>query len=157
MLAPNTRVQRTRSSPSALRSPLTRHPLGRRTVLVVALTVVVGCTYSRDGLKKAELRLAGPAALDCGGVQPGGNPQPVDRCAVEAFRAGRPFLATYYNESMDSTSAIVLVGKAGGGAARLYYDSAPCGGPHCPERIVERPCVNPYVVQIDSGERVTCE
>ncbi len=26
---PNTRVQRTRSSPSALRSPLTRHPLGR--------------------------------------------------------------------------------------------------------------------------------
>src|SRR5215831_2113655 len=27
---PNTRVQRTRSSPSALRSPLTRHPLGAR-------------------------------------------------------------------------------------------------------------------------------
>ena len=27
---PNTRVQRTRSSPSAHRSPLTRHPLGRR-------------------------------------------------------------------------------------------------------------------------------
>ncbi len=27
---PNTRVQRTRSSPSALRSPLTRHPLGSR-------------------------------------------------------------------------------------------------------------------------------
>jgi len=25
---PNTRVQRTRSSPSALRSPLTRYPLG---------------------------------------------------------------------------------------------------------------------------------
>src|SRR5215469_13094555 len=29
--APNMRVQRTRSSPSALRSPLTRHPLGPRT------------------------------------------------------------------------------------------------------------------------------
>ena len=28
--APNTRVQRTRSSPSALRSPLTRCPLGGR-------------------------------------------------------------------------------------------------------------------------------
>jgi hypothetical protein len=27
-LLPNMRVQRTRSSPSALRSPLTRHPLG---------------------------------------------------------------------------------------------------------------------------------
>ena len=29
--SPNTRVQRTRSSPSALRSPLTRHPLGDAT------------------------------------------------------------------------------------------------------------------------------
>jgi hypothetical protein len=29
-VAPNTRVQRTRSSPSAPRSPLTRHPLGGR-------------------------------------------------------------------------------------------------------------------------------
>jgi hypothetical protein len=29
-LPPNTRVQRTRPSPSALRSPLTRHPLGGR-------------------------------------------------------------------------------------------------------------------------------
>jgi len=29
MLAPNTRVQRTRSSPSAPHSPLTRRPLGR--------------------------------------------------------------------------------------------------------------------------------
>ena len=31
---PNTRVQRTRSSPSALRSPLTRHPLGRGSEIV---------------------------------------------------------------------------------------------------------------------------
>jgi hypothetical protein len=30
---PNTRVQRTRSSPSALREPLTRHPLGSRELL----------------------------------------------------------------------------------------------------------------------------
>jgi hypothetical protein len=28
-VSPNTRVQRTRSSPSAPHSPLTRHPLGR--------------------------------------------------------------------------------------------------------------------------------
>jgi hypothetical protein len=30
MQRPNTRVQRTHSSPSAPRSPLTRHPLGGR-------------------------------------------------------------------------------------------------------------------------------
>jgi hypothetical protein len=40
MPAPNTRVQRTRSSPSALRSPLTRRPLGgRRHILAIAVLV----------------------------------------------------------------------------------------------------------------------
>ena len=38
------RVQRTRSSPSALRSPLTRHPLGHAGILVaVAIGVLAGC------------------------------------------------------------------------------------------------------------------
>jgi hypothetical protein len=52
---PNTRVQRTRSSPSALGSPLTRHPLGRPQslaakvgggiliVLIAGLGALVGC------------------------------------------------------------------------------------------------------------------
>ena len=35
---PNTRMQRTRSSPSALRSPLTRHPLGARMDCVGAVS-----------------------------------------------------------------------------------------------------------------------
>jgi hypothetical protein len=38
-LVPNTRVQRTRSSPSALRSPLTRHPLGGPKVSLAAALV----------------------------------------------------------------------------------------------------------------------
>ena len=38
---PNTRMQRTRSSPSALRSPLMRWPLGRSESIAVALTTVV--------------------------------------------------------------------------------------------------------------------
>jgi hypothetical protein len=43
MTAPNTRVQRTRSSPSALRSPLTRYPLGDplvRALLVIACLIL---------------------------------------------------------------------------------------------------------------------
>jgi len=42
---PNTRMQRTRSSPSALRSPLMRCPLGRRVALFMAagLGVAIAC------------------------------------------------------------------------------------------------------------------
>ena len=41
--SPNMRVQRTRSSPSALRSPLTRHPLGRGILLwAIAMVIAVG-------------------------------------------------------------------------------------------------------------------
>jgi hypothetical protein len=54
MPPPNMRVQRTRSSPSALRSPLTRHPLGSAAPLVgsmvalfLVLCVGVACATSR--------------------------------------------------------------------------------------------------------------
>ena len=56
-LLPNTRVQRTRSSPSAPRSPLTRYPLGGwiSTSLAVGLLALVsalsavGCTHTETG------------------------------------------------------------------------------------------------------------
>jgi len=44
MPAPNTRVQRTRSSASRHRAPLTRHPLGGQIIAVlVFLALVYGC------------------------------------------------------------------------------------------------------------------
>ena len=149
---PNTRVQRTRSSASPPPSPLTRRPLGRRkfqksffAFVATAMLVLVGaCAHSRDGLQRLELKLAGPRAVDCGGVRPGESPQVVDRCAVDAFRAGRPFIARYFKESVDSTVAMVLIGRQTGGASRVYYDSAPCGGPGCSESLVEKPCANPH-------------
>ena len=51
MPAPNTRVQRTRSSPSAPRSPLTRHPLDGLgpALLIVALSQVSSCASSSGG------------------------------------------------------------------------------------------------------------
>jgi TonB family protein len=46
---PNMRVQRTRSSPSALRSPLTRHPLGLLVVVLAGGTaVLIHCTSSNQ-------------------------------------------------------------------------------------------------------------
>jgi TonB family protein len=46
---PNTRVQRTRSSPSALREPLMRHPLGHAAMVLLAAAMLVselGCSSS---------------------------------------------------------------------------------------------------------------
>jgi len=43
---PNMRLQRTRSSASPLRSPLTRHPLGRSWFQVVATTVLAAGTFA---------------------------------------------------------------------------------------------------------------
>jgi TonB family protein len=56
---PNTRVQRTRSSPSALRSPLTRSPLGRSALPAVLMTLwmllfVVGFTSAPVTPAKAD-------------------------------------------------------------------------------------------------------
>ena len=52
-MRPNMRVQRTRSSPSALRSPLTRRPLGGRGrlrghIALVGTTLVLACAASQE-------------------------------------------------------------------------------------------------------------
>jgi len=51
---------------------------------------------------------------------------------------------------IDSYLATGLVGAADGTVQRFCYDSAPCGGPQCPERFVTRPCtIAPDVTVID--------
>jgi RNase P protein component len=65
---PNTRVQRTRSSPSAPRSPLTRCPLGRRLSLLVlspATLFAVAAVISAARLQASE---SGEAFVTIGGV-----------------------------------------------------------------------------------------
>ena len=57
MTRPNTRVQRTRSSASRHRAPLTRHPLGAasvRTVLIIAV-IVGGLASGPSALRSAAL------------------------------------------------------------------------------------------------------
>jgi hypothetical protein len=59
-LRPNTRVQRTRSSPSAHREPLTRHTLGSLKAWFFALTLL-GCAAAlRAGNSGLALRVTGP-------------------------------------------------------------------------------------------------
>jgi TonB family protein len=66
---PNTRVQRTRSSPSALRSPLTRKPLGRRLghVCLLVLWILPGMVGRASAPDPAENPT--PVEGKCGTVQ----------------------------------------------------------------------------------------
>ena len=67
------RVQRTRSSPSALRSPLTRHPLGNREAVVVLLTAlsafVCACPPVGDGGVSAKGEVTDSAGKPIPGAQ----------------------------------------------------------------------------------------
>ena len=63
--SPNTRVQRTRSSPSAPHSPLTRRPLGRLILLAAAITSGTVGAASSDSVPTAaavldEIKAIGP-------------------------------------------------------------------------------------------------
>jgi hypothetical protein len=83
---PNMRVQRTRSSPSALRSPLTRHPLGgseTRIVVIVVVTtlVLLGCV-TVGGRARFDLA-SGWADVSCGSSANGSDSTAVLR--AEAF------------------------------------------------------------------------
>jgi len=67
-VAPNPRVQRTRSSPSARHSPLTRHPLGGRSALLAAVAVLLLTQTSKADEPVTGLRLsiAGPIEIRTG-------------------------------------------------------------------------------------------
>src|SRR3954468_12943323 len=80
---PNTRMQRTRSSASPPRSPLTRKPLGVRTItfsrsLGLALTLLLLVSHSASGDTAWEAYVADPTphnasrvnAIEYGGAEP---------------------------------------------------------------------------------------
>ena len=108
MTAPsNTRVQRTRSSPSALRSPLTRRPLGARIVAVgaIALLVLVRATargqaacpcpdsIGAEAGSEALIRIVSssghPVLLACGYLEKRQADGDVIASEFDVFRCGR--------------------------------------------------------------------
>ena len=68
--APNTRVQRTRSSPSAPHSPLTRHPLGRMKALLRHLAIVVPAIVAPGCAHERAAPLQGPVECSCATGEP---------------------------------------------------------------------------------------
>src|ERR1700730_14126928 len=97
-------------------------------------------------------RLAGVDRENCGVVAAGGDTTRADHCAADAFRAGRPFVAVYLEQGIDSQIGNTIVGTKEGAVVRVFYDSNICGGPNpCRWRIVETRCLRPIVISEHTG------
>src|ERR1700682_3483124 len=108
---PNTRVQRTRSSPSALRSPLTRCPLGAgklRCWLVCVCLLdafwALGCHMgpSLEAYRAHLAKSAGVSAADCGCVMSGTAKAEAVACATAGLEGHRPFFVVFQGMGVDS-------------------------------------------------------
>ena len=125
MQPPNMRVQRTRSSPSALRSPLTRHPLGGgRLLCCVTLLCAIACSDSHprelvkvivvnqsnqllDSVELSPTTIGGQqlGTRRLGRLLPGGSIE----CSIESDEPQRVDLQIWLNHCSGGSSSPVLV------------------------------------------------
>jgi hypothetical protein len=156
--APNMRVQRPRSSPSAPHSPLTRRPLGggRRCVgCTIILAVAASACSSGPTLEQLREKLAaaaGPTAVDCGVVMLGNAKTDAVNCSVDALSTSKPFYVAFQVQGIDSTIVHGLAVNATREATSFMWDSDKHGGryPSTSESwIAQKPCVSPSVKSTD--------
>lgn len=105
-------------------------------------------------------RTTGTDAMDCG--QLGGGPAPpgdttryVERqitCGADAVKAKKAFWAIQWLSGVDSSMCTGLLADREGTTYRFFYDSAPCGGPGCPDRFVLERCSVP----VELSQRLAC-
>ena len=144
--------------------------------LLLLCALAMGTTRCVVRYEKYELahylpRVKVPDQVDCGSVKvPMAYPFEIDsaslpsitQCVNAALQDHQAFFFLVEGPGIDSYMATGLVGDAQGYVRRFWYDSAPCGGPHCPEGFSAWPCEPvPAGVQLDPNkhcprpERVT--
>jgi hypothetical protein len=157
------RVQRTRSSPSAPHSPLTRRPLGGGNLLfrvVILLALAVAACRSGPTLNQFRSKLAqtaGPGAADCGMVMLDSSKSDAVTCSAAALTASKPFYVAFEVQGIDSAIVHGLAVNAKGEATRFMWDSDRHGGrfPNTAESwIDQKPCESPSVTH--SARPITC-
>ena len=128
-------------------------------VAVVLLAALSACaTPARQPLSVHLLAAAGPSPTDCGTMGPFADESSVGQavdCLRNAARAGRSAVATFEGLSVDSAVASGVITRADGAFASFSYDSAPCGGPGCPDEFVLGPCIWP-IVRAGAPARLGC-
>jgi hypothetical protein len=87
---------------------------------VLAVVSLASCNASKCSLVDELNQEAGDGAINCGGVAVGDSTSTVDQCVVKAFDAGRPFLARYAQQGIDSQ---VVLGVARNRAGAMAFDA----------------------------------
>ena len=124
------------------------------TALLAGLAIEAPAQYfDKVGGKRRVLRAIGKDAVECG-VFPG-NPYEsgrkltrqqetaVSQCATSARNAKRAWFFAVEGSAIDSWVATGLLGRRDGRVQVFWYDSAPCGGPHCGESFETYHCSPP--------------
>jgi hypothetical protein len=133
--------------------------------LAVVLAIVLAATFAcvgcaaravKRGLDYHVMKAAGADAINCGRIQfPRAMPHVLNAeqsaqiaSCIDSSRTKRlAFFFSAGGPGIDSDLATGLVGAADGRLARFWYDSAPCGGPHCDERFRQRDCPPPSTTE----------
>jgi TonB family protein len=118
-MAPNTRVQRTRSSPSALRSPLTRNPLGLLGAIAVALGASCSGASSQQSTVPEPSQLAARCRTHPQNTDPQVTPPHLIRRVEPKVAPTDPspvYVCLDATVTTDGTLTDVKVLKSGGGA-----------------------------------------
>ena len=98
--------------------------------------------YRRYGVAHYLEQVKAAGQIDCGAIKvplayrfevdPTSLPG-VTNCVNTALQRRRPFFLSVEGPGVDSYVATGLVGDDAGNIRRFWYDSAPCGSPHCRE------------------------
>jgi hypothetical protein len=140
-------------------------------IALVAGFAVLGAAQRRDpiaDLRAHVERVTGPQPADCGqlvvtrvnGEWVAAGAEALQRalaCGRDAASQHKPFWTFTQKQGIDSWVAEGLFGTSDGIVHRFSYDSAPCGGPGCPDRFTAVACENPSVdVDRDRGATFRC-
>jgi hypothetical protein len=78
-------------------------------------------------------------------------------CLVAAQKEKKAFFVINDDETFDSRVASGFISKAGGNTMLFYYDSAPCGGPHCSSSFSIKECAAPRAKKERNFVKMVCE
>lgn len=108
--------------------------------------------------------LAGAAAIDCGHVQVKASPASATKCAIRAFRHGKPFVVQYDIAAIESGVAGGLASNDNGDVYGVLFDSMGMSdgdlkdGETMPDgsHTDVMPCPRPARIRVNKHGRATC-
>jgi hypothetical protein len=116
----------------------------RFVVVAIVIVALLGCSTHRSGLTFHLDRATGVPATDCGTFRLGmferhgltsSQAAKAAECVARARSRREPFKVVLEGPGIDSHLATGLLAGRDGAVRLFTYDSAPCGGPRCHERV----------------------